>query len=310
MKIITDDIGHAQPFLNTIGKWDEYKHTNNGNMPILIERIFGKNELYHNDSLNIADWNYLLIKRHSKLSQYDIVNELYKQSIALPHGVLCVAGEGERFHGFKNRHWAAPPGNIYLTASFTPNCKIENFGVGFLTLAAVSVVEAIDLIPGLGGRASIKWVNDILIDGSKVCGVLAHTQQEGENVTSAVLGIGLNVLTSPTVQSTPFVPNACAISDFVTTNKPEFLTNTFLSLIRIIYKNYKMLLKSGYWDLLDRYRKRSIIIGRKVEICSDLESENVEVINSGTVKKIGEHLELYLGDQTEPVRRGRLVLKD
>lgn len=308
MKIITDDIEHAGLFCAPDNNWHNYNNNHDSTISPLLDQIFDNTKLYINNSLNNPGWNYLLIKRSSGCSQYDKVIDLHKQNIALPHGILCIAGEGVKFHGFRERPWAAPKGNIYLTASFAPNCKIDKFGVGFLTLAAVSVIEAIDTIPELKGRAGIKWVNDILIEGAKVCGVLAHTQQEGEAITSAVLGIGLNVLTVPNISPTPFVPKASALIDFINIDRADFLTIIFSSLIRILDYNYSALLKSGYRDLLDKYRKRSIIIGREIQICADLQSAEKQILNAGIVERIGENLELYLADQNKPVNKGRLVL--
>lgn len=310
MIIVTDDTQHAQNFYPDARNWREYRHDNSdGNIGLLINRIFTGDQLYICDCQNDSGWSYLFVAKYSGRSQYDIVNELYNKNIALPHGILCIAGEGRNFHGFRNRPWAAPAGNIYLTASFAPSVKIDNFGVGFLTLAAVSVAETIDRIPGLKGRAGIKWVNDILIDGAKVCGVLAHTQQEGEAVTSAVLGIGLNVLTSPDIKETPFVPSTAALADFIVAKNDNILTSTFISLINIISTNYLSLLQSGYRNLLDKYRKHSMIIGRDVDICEDLESSEIRVLRSGKITSIGESLELYLVGESKPVSRGRLIIK-
>ena len=75
-------------------------------------------------------------------------------------------------------------------------------------------MDTIDTIPELSGKAGIKWVNDVLIDGAKVSGVLAYTQQEGDNVTAATLGIGLNLKTTPRIDPSPFVPRAASLTDF------------------------------------------------------------------------------------------------
>ncbi len=309
MKIITDDLDHAGKFCESRVSWSKYDPVSDIAIKPLVERLFVGNELFSAESPAKSGWNYLLIVKSSQYSQYDTVNDIFRNNINLPHGILCVAGAGSKFHGFRDRHWVSPAGNIYLTASVTPNCPIPNFGAGFLSLAAVSVVQTIDTIAGLERKAGIKWVNDILIDGAKVCGVLAQAQHEGEAVTSATMGIGLNVLTTPDIEQTPFVPRAASLSDFVDIHEPSLLASAFTALIHNLYDNYAKLLKDGYSGLLDSYRERSLIIGREVEICADLNSPEIQVEHTGIVERIGENLELYIKGAPGSIGRGRLALK-
>jgi BirA family biotin operon repressor/biotin-[acetyl-CoA-carboxylase] ligase len=233
-----------------------------------------------------------------------------EHNVHLPHGVLCLAGSGGSFHGFRQRPWLAPAGNIYLTASFTPNRAIENFGAGFLTLAAVSVVDAIDKIPGLAGRAKIKWVNDILIDNAKVCGVLAYTQQEGDKVTGASLGIGLNVLATPKVDPTIFVPQAGSLVEFADDKDGLKLADVFRYLYESLEQNYHLLIESGAKSLLDKYRRNSLVINCPVKIYDDVVGDNLQLLHKGVVISIGNHLELKLQGVAKPITRGRLALEE
>ena len=63
----------------------------------------------------------------------------------------------------------------------------------FITLiAGASIVKALN---NLGIDASIKWPNDVIINGKKVCGILTELSAEIERVNYIVLGIGINVKT-------------------------------------------------------------------------------------------------------------------
>ncbi len=310
MQIYTDDIGFAETIVSRLERqWISADSLANSNISVLADCLFAGSPIYRSSVSTTNLWQNLSIVRQSALSQYDIVNELCRKNIKLPHGLLCLAGEGENFHGFKNRHWASPPGNIYLTAYFAPERPIDHFGVGFVILAAISVVDAIDAVPELAQKAGIKWVNDILIDGAKVSGVLAFTQQEGVDVTSATLGIGINVNTTPAVDPTPFVPKAASLSDY--SGNPEKCETRLIfdKLITALSQNYEILAGNGYQVLLDRYRERSLIIGQEVEICSDKSRGDIEMLANGVVSGIGDNLELYLQGRNQPITRGRLILK-
>jgi len=310
MIIYADDISFAEKYIAIPPeRWTQLKSSGDTEILPLLNGTFGDSTLFKASTDSALMWQYISLVKSSSTSQYDIVNELVQKNIKLPGPILCVAGEGRNFHGFKNRPWVAPPGNIYLTAYFTPNCIIDNFGAGFMILAAISVIDTIDAVPELNHKAGIKWVNDVLINGAKVGGVLSYTQQEGDKVTGATLGIGLNVAAMPNVRPTPFVPRVATLADFCPDSKNRDLGLIFKNLINALDCNYRILEGGGYYELLERYRERSLVIGRKVEICSDTSTEDAEIITEGSVVGIGNNLELVLEGQAEPITRGRLIFK-
>lgn len=158
-------------------------------------------------------WNHLFLTADSARSQCDQLIALSRSGHDIPDRTVCLARAGPCFHGFKGRTWSAVPGNIHLAVHFAPDCVIERFEVAFTMLAALSVVDALDEVPGLRHRSGIRWVNDIVVDDAKLGGVLAYTQTRDRTVTSAVLGIGLNVEVTPAVALTPFVPAVSSLRD-------------------------------------------------------------------------------------------------
>jgi biotin-[acetyl-CoA-carboxylase] ligase BirA-like protein len=307
MIICTDNTAFAGRTLLQETKWQDDLPTRY--VAILSERIFGHSRIHGNEIDSDHEFRYLFIVQHADRSQYDTVVELCKENVDLPHGVLCLAGEGNRFHGQRNRQWDSPPGNIYLTAYFAPRRRIDSFGSAFVILPAVSVIDAIDSMSGLERRASTKWVNDILIDDAKVAGVLTYTQAMGSDVTGVVLGIGLNVETAPKIEADRFALKAGCLRDFSPDPDKCTLPTALNSLINCLSRNYRLITANRYADLLDMYRSRSAIIGRQVTICADDTDQHPEILASGTVKAIGDNLELYLEGWPEPVSRGRLIIE-
>jgi biotin-[acetyl-CoA-carboxylase] ligase BirA-like protein len=278
-------------------------------LAVITRRIFGETTISCTESDSDHGFQHLFIAEHAEKSQYDLMVALCKENIDLPHGILCFAGSGSSFHGQRNRVWDSPSGNIYLTAFFAPGREIDHFGPGFIILPAVSVIDTIDSISGLEGQASTKWVNDILIDGAKVAGVLTYTSAMGADVTGVVLGIGLNVETKPQISPDPFAPKAASLRDYA---QNAGLCNLKIVLGRLIDhlgRNYRLLTDNRYADLLDVYRRRSAVIGKDVTICTDDVDSGSEVMASGVVEAMGENLELHLKGRAEPITRGRLILR-
>jgi biotin-(acetyl-CoA carboxylase) ligase len=275
----------------------------------VIAAVFGARQVFEAEVQGGQRWQCLLATESSVRSQYDTLIELRRQERQLPDGLLCLSGAGKGLHGLRNRPWAAEAGNIHLSVFLTPEKAGVHSGIPFMVLAAVSVVETIDTVTGLEGKAGIKWVNDIVIAGAKVAGVLAYTEGAGQAIGSAVLGVGLNVETRPTVVGTPFVPRVGSLRDFVADPSACTLGSVLGGLLDALDRNCELLLDGRAGELIDRYRERSVVVGRDVTVCVDDDSSPPETIASGTVEHIGDNLELYLRGSDKPVTRGRLILE-
>lgn len=106
------------------------------------------------------------------------------------HGALILTDHQTGGRGQYERKWLVEPGqNLTFSLIFEPQ-KAERFTL--LTLAcALAVSEVINEIAGLS--AKLKWPNDILHQGKKLCGILTETQFSGNKLERVVIGIGLNV---------------------------------------------------------------------------------------------------------------------
>src|SRR5579875_3448586 len=82
--------------------------------------------------------------------------------------------------------WPAPAGSS-LAISVLLRPAVPTRRLGWVSLAAGAAMT--EALAGLGVAARAKWPNDVLVDGRKVCGVLAETLTDG---TGVVVGAGLN----------------------------------------------------------------------------------------------------------------------
>ena len=273
---------------------------------LLAGRIFRTGELYRTEVDTAAGWKFMLAAEFAPESQFGILEEVGRDGIELPDGLLCIAGSGRNFKGFHNRRWESVPGNLHLTAFRTPMKALQRFHYAFMMLSAVSALEAIDFFPALNRKTQIKWVNDLVIGRAKVGGVLTHSQTQGAQVISTLLGIGINVQTAPKIHSDIFVPQTTSLSKYA-----QIQLNRLLAvLLNHLDHYYEDFLNGGYERLLDAYIQRSLVIGREVTVYSDpLHGQPMEIAR-GTVKSIGHDLELYITGLNNPVRSGRLVLNN
>lgn len=106
-------------------------------------------------------------------------------------GTVVCADEQTAGRGRYARRWFSPPGNLYLSLLLRPAVPAPRIAeLGFVTaLAVASTVNA--LLPK-GVRPTLKWPNDVLVNGAKIAGILV------EHIDDAVIvGIGINILHAP-----------------------------------------------------------------------------------------------------------------
>ena len=108
------------------------------------------------------------------------------------HGTLVVAERQVSGRGRRGRPWHSPKGSgIWMSILLRP--QIHPMSASMLTLVAAMAVY--DAISSRVEGCAIKWPNDIVIDGRKVCGILTEMSSELDNIHYVVIGIGINVNT-------------------------------------------------------------------------------------------------------------------
>lgn len=108
-----------------------------------------------------------------------------------PGGTLVVADRQEAGRGRRGRSWDSPSGTgIFMTLLLKPDMNPNH--ASMLTLvAAMAVARAISKCADT--EAFIKWPNDIVIGGKKICGILTEMSAQFDFINHIVIGIGINV---------------------------------------------------------------------------------------------------------------------
>ena len=130
-----------------------------------------------------------LLRFDSVSSTNDVARELALSSAS--EGLCVIAREQTAGRGRQGRSWSSPPGEgLYLSLILRPQVKPSDSAL--ITLAAaIAVAETLRL--DFQADGDIKWPNDILVKGRKICGILVEAAIEGDRLQYAVMGIGVNI---------------------------------------------------------------------------------------------------------------------
>ncbi len=182
----------------------------------VADTIAGMEEIHLRDVLRdlpIKDIHYL--KRVASTNDY--AAELLKCSLEYPCFVFTA--EQTEGRGRMNRRWYSDPqGSLTFSLILKPEARLFNNLVLLSPLGAIAVCNAIETEFGIS--AQVKWPNDVLIKGKKVCGVLAEANWEGGTLMGIILGIGINLLKNSAPANQSLLFEAAGIGDF-TENKPD-----------------------------------------------------------------------------------------
>lgn len=101
------------------------------------------------------------------------------------------AGRGRRA-----RPWASPRGNFHATLVMRPSEPASVVALRSFA-AALALRDAMEAVTGLPGSLSLKWPNDVLLNGGKVAGILLESVASGAEVGHLAIGIGVNLMAAP-----------------------------------------------------------------------------------------------------------------
>lgn len=163
-------------------------------------------------------------------------------------GTLVVADMQTAGRGRRGRDWVSPAGkDIYMSLLLRPLCRPEKASALTLVMA-LAVLEAIEeIVPGCIG---IKWPNDIVMNGKKICGILTEMSAELDGIHYVVIGVGINVNQTEFDEELRERATSLMIETKSTVNRSSLVGRV----MHYFEKNYELFEKS--WDLsglMERY---------------------------------------------------------
>jgi len=193
-----------------------------------------------------------------------------------PHGTVIVAERQTMGRGRVGRQWQSDnSGGLWFSIVVRPDMEPERVQV--ITLAAsVAVVEGIR--KELGVNCGIKWPNDIILNSSKLGGILTELSAEPGHVNYIVVGIGINVNQSLSDFDIELQNKATSI--FISTGKQCSRVKLLGSILRSFEEIYCTLLEGRAEEIINKWNSYSVTIGKEVKIFI----KNIEYI--GTAQSI------------------------
>lgn len=201
------------------------------------------------------------IRKVVYLPDVDSTNTYAKSAAehGLPDRTLVTADRQTSGKGRRGRSFSSPGGvGIFMTLLLKPD--IPPLKASMLTLpAGMAVCQALREITGI--PAMIKWPNDIVINGKKICGILTEMSAEMDSINHIVIGIGINV-------NNPEFPEAIrqvATSALLETGKPFRRSEIIAGVMAWFEKYYNTFLQTSDLSLLkEEYNSLMINTNRKV----------------------------------------------
>lgn len=179
-----------------------------------------------------------------------------------PEGTAVVAARQSGGRGRKGRSFFSPEDTgVYVSLLLKPNIAPEDATL-ITTTAAVAVCEAVEALSGR--KAEIKWVNDVYVDGKKICGILTEGAFDIENgqFTYAVLGTGINVYTPAGGFPEEIRAVAGSVFSAPVPDAKNRMIAAYLSHFMPLYRDL------GGKAAIAAYRARSFVIGRNITVLS------------------------------------------
>ncbi len=201
-------------------------------------------------------------------------------------GVTVIAERQSSGRGRMGRSWLSPSGGVWLSVILRPhiNLQVQRFTL----LAGVAVARAIKRFYGL--EAKIKWPNDILLNGKKVCGILAEVNAEMDAINYLIIGIGVNVNVDLASAEEKLLETATSIKAVLRKDAPR--VGFVQVMLEELEQLYRLLSVEGFKPILSEWRDLSEMVGAWVGVTfgeEEFEGRALDVDEDGfLIVKLGD----------------------
>lgn len=184
-----------------------------------------------------------------------------------PAGTVMIAEAQTKARGRRGQPWFSPPGlNLYVSVLLRPALRVEQLPV-FSFIASLAVTDA---LVQLDTRPTIKWPNDVLLDGKKVAGSLAEVSLRGEQVEAVVLGVGVNLNVSTAALRDGLGPAAqFATSVAEVLGAPVDRAAFAAAYLNAVDRWADTFEREGGAPIVEAWKQREIVTARRVEVRDD-----------------------------------------
>ena len=192
----------------------------------------------------------------------------------LNHGIVLLADEQTAGRGQQGRSWQAPPcSSVLMSVLLFPPPALRRPAL-LVSWGAVAVCTVVEALTGM--RARIKWPNDVLVAGKKVCGILTEQRSagtgDGDWPLATVVGLGLNVTQSAEDFAAAGLPDAGSLRSL--SGRPHDTEAVAWHLLAQLDDDYGRLLDGDHEALAAAWKARLGLIGRRLRVETARETLN------------------------------------
>lgn len=229
------------------------------------------------------DWK---IEQYKELASTN--GAILERSATEKEGLVMMADRQTAGRGRRGRQWESPEGNAYFSLLLKPELPIES--APMLTL--VMAYSAATYLQERQVDAKIKWPNDLVVEGKKICGILTEMQVAQGKIDAIVIGVGVNLVEGSIPPE--LVEKATTLEEV--THKKWEKQEVVAGILQQFQQDYDTFLKIGDLTFLqEAYNALLINRGRKVQV---LEPEHAYGAYANGINAKGE-LMVTLEDGTE-----------
>jgi BirA family biotin operon repressor/biotin-[acetyl-CoA-carboxylase] ligase len=177
-----------------------------------------------------------------------------------PEGTVVVAEEQRAGKGRLGRGWASPRGGLWFSVLLRPPVAPSE-APGLALMTGVAVARA--LSKQLGLEARLKWPNDVLVSGKKLCGILAESRSDGK-LEYVILGIGINA--NFLVSALPEELRRSAVTVREVLRHPVDRLGLLRAILKELDAGYSEFRAGRSADILAEWKRLSETLGRTVRV--------------------------------------------
>jgi BirA family transcriptional regulator, biotin operon repressor / biotin---[acetyl-CoA-carboxylase] ligase len=205
-----------------------------------------------------------------------------------PEGTVVIADAQSEGRGRLDRLWESPPSlNLYLSVVLRPDIPAA---AASLIPLMVGVAVADIISKYCPGRVRLKWPNDVLVDGRKICGILTEMRTRADRVHFIIAGIGVNI--NMRKLDFPREIRETATSLRIWTECEIDRIDVAIRLFENLERWYRIFLSGGEASIREKWLQYAEIIGKRVEVVFK------ETVQHGTVAGLDENGALLLEGET------------
>lgn len=202
--------------------------------------------------------NFFTIHRFCKVtSTNDVLKQLAEKNA--PEGTVVVAQTQTRGRGRMERIWISPEGNLYMSLLLRPSFSAKDM-LKLTLLSACAVGDAVKKTASI--TPTLKWPNDILINGKKVCGILCEGSFSKDVMQYLIVGIGINVNADPKKYSSSFLIEPATLSHEC--GKKISLRRVEKNVLSSFYEHYDDAKKRGLLTVLEKWCSYPSTLDKKI----------------------------------------------